>query len=121
MVSGFPSAPTVWMPSLLRLGCVIDWIGFAGHQTPPEARVADTFVSSSALTAVGPSVNDARFCFLNMSARLSLPKPELPGWVYERRPSLTAMSTTGVTPTCSMSLMNGVFGDVASACVSDIE
>src|SRR6478735_5194451 len=45
--------------------------------------------------------------------------PDVPGSAYERRPSRTAMSTVGVTPVAWMSLTNAVFGDCASASVTD--
>ncbi|SLH14050.1 Uncharacterised protein [Mycobacteroides abscessus subsp. abscessus] len=76
--------------------------------------------SSSGLIATGPRVNEPRFWSLIMSARLWLPWPEVPGLVNERMPSRTAMSTVGVTPTAWMSLTNAVFGEVASASVTDI-
>src|SRR6476659_956526 len=47
-------------------------IGLGGHQVPPDASVAATFDNSSALTSIGPSVNEPRFCRLMKSARLSL-------------------------------------------------
>ena len=47
-------------------------IGLGGHHTPPEDRVAATLDNSSALTWIGPSVNEPRFCRLTNSARLSL-------------------------------------------------
>ncbi len=46
---------------------VIDSMGLGGHQTPPEAMVAPTLDSSSALTAVGPRVNEPRLFFLTNS------------------------------------------------------
>src|SRR6476620_466572 len=56
-----------------------------------------------------------------MSARLWSPFTEVPGSAYERRPSRTAISTVGATPTDWISLTNAVFGEVASASVTDIE
>ena len=93
---------------------VIDSMGLGGHHTPPDARVAPTLDSSSALTAVGPRVNDPRLFFL-MNPLIESPPAAVPLRSYERKPSRTAMSTVGATPTSLMRLTNVVLGDWARA------
>ncbi len=92
---------------------------------PALASVAPTLASSSTLVGLTPRVNEACFCaFVTSAIERSVGRPvrgSTNGVVAsDRMPSRTAMSTTSGTPVNSSSLMNAVFGDCASASVSDM-
>ena len=87
--------------------------GLGGHQTPWLASVAPTLASSSELVGATPSVNDAWFCAVTVSAIDGCPGPG--DSASDRIPSRTAMSTTGAIPVVSSSLTKAVFGDCARA------
>src|SRR5699024_10410124 len=85
-----------------------------------DAMVAPTLDNSSALTAVGPRVNDPRLFFLT-NPLIESPPAAVPLRSYERIPSRTAMSTVGATPTSLMRFTKVVLGDWARASVTDSE
>ena len=102
-----------------------DSIGLGGHHRPALARVAPTLASSNTLVGLTPSVNEAcRWslvtCAIERSVRRRVFGSTNGVVASDFMPSRTAMSTTSGTPVNSSSLMNAVFGEVASASCSDI-